>query len=139
MFISYRQHNARRADIVEDIIAKNKKRYTDDKTSFVCLDAVQDDLPRADLVICRDCLVHLSYADISRALQNIKKSGAKYFLTTTFPNLAENRDIKTGDWRPLNLQQEPFKLPEPLEIVNEDCPEKEYADKSLGLWAVSDL
>lgn len=105
------------------------------------LDLTRDRLPTVDLVLCRDCLVHLSFAQAQQALANIAASGARYLLTTTFTGRSENADIPTGKWRALNLQRPPFNLPQPLELINERCTEKDgrYADKSLGLWPVADL
>ena len=47
----------------------------------------------------------------------------------------------TGDWRPLDLERDPFGFPAPLELLNERCTEGGgiFADKSLGLWRTADL
>jgi len=123
-------------DIVAALIAENKKRDGRDGVRFMHLDAINDPLPRADLVLCRDCLVHLPLADVTKALRNIARSGSKRLLTTTFPSRTENKEIAAGKWRPLNLQAGPFHLPEPDELINEQCGDADgaYADKSLGLW-----
>ena len=94
-----------------------------------------------DLVLCRDCLVHFSLADITAVLGNVAESAPTYFAATTFPGRGTNRDIKTGGWRPLDLQAGPFFLPEPLVLINERCTEAGgvYADKSLAIWRVADL
>ena len=129
------------ADIVEEIIIKNQRTYGNGKYRFIVLDITRDDLPKTDLIFCRDCLVHLSYDDISRAFRNIKRCGITYILTTTFIEFSMNHDIVSGDWRPLNLELPPFDLPEPVETIDEKCTEGggKFADKSLGLWHVKDL
>jgi len=96
-------------------------------------------LPKVDLIFVRDCLVHLSYDDIFKALDNICKSDSQYLLATTFTERTRNNNIATGQWRTLNLQIPPFDLPEPQIILNEGHPEKEWRDKSLGLWEVADI
>jgi hypothetical protein len=124
-------------DIVEALITADRDRFRQrPELEFRVLDLLSDPLPTCDLVMVRDCLVHLSYADIHRALANIKASGARYLLTTTFPGLAANRDIITGDWRPINLEQAPFRLPPPALMIDERCQEADgrYSDKALGLW-----
>lgn len=126
------------ADLVPDIIANNKKHANQYK-SFVQLDVTESDLPAVDLVIVRDCLVHLSFNDISRALRNICKSKSQYLLTTTFHHKVSNVNICTGEWSPLNLQKKPFLLPVPILMINESNPNIEYADKSLGLWRIQDI
>nr|WP_244199897.1 class I SAM-dependent methyltransferase [Amycolatopsis thailandensis] len=130
------------ADIVTDLVEANAARFRDDPVrEFRTLDLTGDPLPAADLVLCRDCLVHLSFADIERALSNLRRSGSRYLLTTTFTELGANNDIVTGDWRPLNLCREPFGFPEPLAVLVEGCTEEggAYADKSLGLWEIASI
>jgi SAM-dependent methyltransferase len=128
-------------DLLEELVAQNQKRYGGPSRHFVQLDLTVSDLPGADLLLCRDCLVHLSFADIARAFRNISRSGIALLLTTTFPAQSVNTDIVTGDWRPLNLQEPPFNLPAPAEVINEGCTEGDgvFADKSLGLWRLEDL
>lgn len=130
------------ADIVEDLIKSNVQRYKESpKLTFKVLNLITDPLPKCDLIIVRDCLVHLSYADIAKALQNIKTSGSKYLLTTTFTDCQLNHDIVTGGWRPLNLCKSPMNLSAPVLIINENCTEGngEFKDKSMGLWVISTL
>jgi hypothetical protein len=129
------------ADIVEALVAQNTSRYASEQRRFVRLDLTADPLPQADVVLCRDCLVHLSYANIRRALDNVKRSGAKYLLVTSFPEAKSNRDIEDGDWRLLNFQLAPFCFPAPTRTIIENCIEAggAYRDKSLCLWPVADL
>ena len=105
------------------------------------IDLIKDALPDADILHCRDCLVHLSYSDILEAIKNIKRSNISYLLTTTFSECEMNQDIVTGDWRIINLEKAPFNFPTPLKLINEKCTEGDgtYADKCLGLWKISDL
>jgi len=124
------------ADVVEEIVTANRRQFASDRCTFVKLDVTHDRLPAVDLVLCRDCLVHFSFADIFLALQNIARSRPQYLLTTTFPETQHNADIATGQWRRLNLQRPPFSLPDPLKIISEECPLEGFADKSLGLYSL---
>jgi hypothetical protein len=128
------------ADIVEELVLKNKQHETADRT-FAKLNLLSDRLPTVDLVFVRDCLVHFSFADIFEALRTMTSSGSTYLLTTTFLRRDVNADIATGDWRPLNLRRAPFNLPCPLEILEEGCTEFKgmFADKALGLWHLADI
>jgi len=128
-------------DIIQEIIEKNNQLYRNNWRSFKKLDLIADPLPFADLLHCRDCLVHLSFEDILNAIHNFRNSRITYLLTTTFPECQQNEDITTGDWRIINLEKPPFNFPSPLKIINEKCTEGDgsYADKSLGLWKISDL
>jgi hypothetical protein len=129
------------ADLLPEIVAQASATNPHPERAFRQLDLLSDPIPPADLLLCRDCLVHLSFVDIERALDNIRRSGVAYLLTTTFPAEPANADIVTGDWRPLNLERAPFVFPPPLELLVEGCTEQDglFADKSLGLWRVATL
>jgi hypothetical protein len=128
-------------DIVPELIEANNRQYGRAGIRFRKVDLLSDQLPASDLILCRDCLVHLSFSDVTRALRNICRSEARYLLTTTFIHRQQNADILTGDWRTLNLQIAPFNLPAPVELINERCTEGNgaYCDKALGLWKIEDI
>ena len=126
-------------DIVPDLILQNQNKYGADNRHFLSLDITSDNLPKVDLILCRDCLVHLSFKQIKEAIKNFKKSGSTYLLTTTYPDLLQvNKNIVTGDWRPIDLQKHPFNFLEPTKLVNENCT-TDLKEKSLGLWKISDI
>jgi len=130
-------------DIVPSLIAANHKRVAGGELSgqFLVADITRDALPRADVVLCRDCLVHLSFGNIARAVANFRASGARFLLVTTFPEWDGNRDSEDGDWRALNMEKAPFDWPAPRALINERCEEGGggWRDKSLGLWAMDEL
>ena len=126
-------------DIVDELVRNNQEQYGSNSHRFINLDLLQDELPRVDLVLCRDCLVHFSYQHIFRALKNIKSSGSTYLLTTTFVGRERNEDIPTGAWRPINLLLPPFNFPTPIKLIDEECPSDNYRDKHLGLWKTDDI
>jgi len=127
------------ADVVKDLVDANERSYGCDRRHFAHLDLTTDSLPAVDAIFCRDCLVHLSFDDIERAMVNILGSGARYLLVTTYPDCVENRDISTGDWRQLNFEKPPFEWPKPYRIVDDavsrdtDNPNR---DKSMGVWQI---
>jgi len=106
----------------------------------VRIDLINDALPAAGILLCRDCFVHFCNADVAAAIRTIKKSEIEYLLTTTF-EMQKNIDILTGQWRPLNFREEPFYFPKPLLIINEECTEEHgrFTDKVLALWRVDSL
>lgn len=128
-------------DIIENIVLENIDKYQSDNINFEWMDLLTSALPAADAILCRDCLVHFSYADIEMAINNIKGSEVLYFITTCFIERDTNRDISTGNWRPLNLLAEPFNFPTPIEVLLEGCTESDgkYKDKALCVWNVADL
>jgi hypothetical protein len=124
------------ADIEPELIASNRRLHSGSGREFRVLDIVTDPLPRVDLIFCRDCLVHLSFAEVRAALDNFRRSTSVYLMATTFPTTSRNHDIVVGEWRPLNLQAQPFSLPEPLARIKEaDAP----MEKWLYLWRLSAL
>jgi SAM-dependent methyltransferase len=127
------------ADIVAELVARNQAEYGASGRRFLALDLLQDELPRMDAVLCRDCLVHLPNALVAQALRRLQASGATWLLVTTFPAQAGNPDIPLGLWRPVNLQAAPFHLPPPQMLLHEGNPDPRYADKSLGVWRLADL
>src|SRR4051812_25476636 len=67
-------------DIVPEIITRDVELYAGPRRQFLLCDLVDGALPAADLILCRDCLVHLPYAETWKALENMKRSGATWLL-----------------------------------------------------------
>lgn len=111
-------------DIVDDLIAQNIIQHSSSRVNFRVGNICDDELPACDLLIVRDCLFHLSFADIDRFLSNIAKVDYRYLLTTTFVVKAhfQNSDIVTGDFRRIDLLKKPFAFPTEgvLERVSEN-------------------
>jgi len=128
-------------DIVPSIVEENQRLHESETRRFALVDLTRDELPDADVLLCRDCLVHLSYANIRAVLANIARSNIRYVLMTSFPGRGGNRDVKDGDWRTLDFQAPPFLFPEPDLTIVEQCEEEDgsYADKSLLAWRVANL
>ena len=121
------------------LVKENVEKYCSKSINFDSIDAIKDTLPKADLILCRDCFVHLPYNTAKQIIRNMKKSGSKYLLTTTFVRRMVNEDY--SGWRPINLQMGPFLFPPALEIINENCTEVDgcYSDKCLALWKLDDI
>lgn len=129
------------ADVVAELILDHQRVFANKTRVFQCLDIQQDDLPLVDVILCRDCLVHFSFRRIKLALDNFRRSGSTYLLTTTFMNVPENVDIVTGGWRPLDLRLPPFNFPAPLGVIHEislDSDVQRYG-KVLALWRLVDV
>lgn len=123
------------ADVVPELVERNRAAYEGEGRRFLTLDIVRDELPRADAVLCRDCFIHLSFRDARAAIANFKGSGSGFLLATTHPAVPKNRDIRSGSWRSVNLQLPPFSFPPPLRLVVED----DEAGKCLAMWRLQDL
>jgi len=128
-------------DVVPALIEENVRRWAAPNREFLCRDMVNERLPPADLILCRDALVHLCAADAVTALANFRRTGAQYLIATTFVGDRANPDIATGGWRPLNMERAPFHFPSPLALIDEHCDHTGgiYSDKRLGLWRFNAL
>jgi hypothetical protein len=128
-------------DIIPDLITRNQKLYGNNETRFLLLDVTRDKLPRADVILCRDCLIHFSYRHVAAAIKSFKRSGSTYLLTNSYPAWNRNENIRTGDFRPINVTLPPFNFPPPLARIDEKFQGEEvrYYGKILGLWKLSDL
>ena len=123
-------------EVVEALARDNQQRYGSDRRRFVSLDIIRDPVPAADLILCRDCLVHLKNRQVVAALRNFRSSGSTYLLATTFTGPHRNQDIPLGGWRPLNLSNPPFDLGPPIRLLSEgeSVEDPRFSDKALGLW-----
>jgi len=124
-------------DIVPGVIARNTKLYQKSNVKFILADLTKDELPKSDLILCRDCLVHLSFKDISDILANFRRSGARYLLASNSPHVQNNTNKITGlGWRHINLMKAPFDFPPPLESFKDH-----YSDVPFftSLWRIEDL
>jgi hypothetical protein len=130
-------------DIVPALIGRLQARAIakEIKGEYRLADISRDALPRCDAILCRDALVHLSFANIARTVANFRKSGAAWLIVTTFPEWQTNHDCEDGDWRALNFERAPFRWGPPVELLNENCTEAGggWRDKSLGVWRLAEI
>src|SRR6185503_5667135 len=103
-----------------DLVKRNQELYQTDRTTFIVADIMRSSLPAADAILCRDCLIHLSFRSIAAVLSNFNKTRARYLMCTTHSSVKENVDIPDGSWRSVNLQLPPFNFPPPMKVIVED-------------------
>jgi SAM-dependent methyltransferase len=128
-------------DVVPGLVAEVQRRHSALGRSFICADVTRDTLPPADFVLCREVLMHFPDEDVFAAVANLKRTGARWLLTTTFVDRAANEPIELGFWRALNLEAPPFDFPPPLRTLA-DIPlvdREQFLDKRLGLWELQSL
>ena len=123
-------------DIAEEVIAINRAVYANERREFHLLDATRHVLPDADVVICREVLFHLGFDDIFRLLRNIVSKQRGYFIATTDVATLFNSDIRSGDFRILNLERPPFRFPKPHHAVSDDAL---VAGRRLAAWSIDQL
>ena len=125
-------------DIVRPLIEKNSELYSNDKRRFLLCDLVNDELPRTDLILCRHLLIHLTFEEGLRVLRNFQRTGARYLLISDQPKVATNNKIlRTGSFRPLNLRLPPFSLPAPAAFLDDSADGDGSA--ILALYSLQEL
>ncbi|SEM31644.1 class I SAM-dependent methyltransferase [Bradyrhizobium sp. OK095] len=123
-------------DIVPELIERTREQHGRSDRTFIQIDICNDLLPQADMLLCRDCFIHLSEDMIFRAIDNILRSNIRYLLTTTFPD-GRNRSIRTGDFFTIDLCAPPYNFPPPLRVLEDWVPP--FDRRQLALWEVESL
>ena len=99
-------------DVVPEVIEANRRRDTPDNVSFVCLDALVDDLPEGDVLVVKDVLQHWPNADVLRLLDAAEERFTFTMETNDVSSKSHpakvNSDIALGDWRPIDIERAPF-------------------------------
>jgi hypothetical protein len=123
-------------DIVEPLVLDLQRNFTSDNVSFIQVDITKDKFPKSDLVLNRDCLFHLSYADILSTLGNFLTSKSKYFLSTSYENVGQflNSNIQSGDFRLIDLLAAPFSFPKEFYFEIPEQGEASLPPRKLYLW-----
>lgn len=86
-------------DIVAPLIDFNKEKYKSLNVDFRVLDLTEEELPRADVLLIRQVLQHLSNKQIKRALPEISRRFKYLVITEHLPvsaNFTHNLDIPGG-------------------------------------------
>ncbi|WP_310994179.1 class I SAM-dependent methyltransferase [Aequorivita marina] len=105
------------ADIVSELIQRNKEKFKAENLEFQCLDLAKDKLPAVDCVLIRQVLQHLSNTEVEKIVR--KLPAYKYVIITEHIPEGEftaNADIISGQGTRLkkqsgiNLLAPPFNL-----------------------------
>ena len=119
------------ADISKSLIDENAARFTRDGVRFLHLDITSDPLPAGDMLMCRDCLFHLKFWLRWRFFESFARSDIRH-LMLTMHHIPQNEKARgNGSFTPFNPTIEPFNLPQPLELIDEDT---DGPPRSLGIW-----
>lgn len=99
-------------DIVKPVIENNIAKYGSPTVKFVHANGNEIDLPKADLLICKDVLQHLPNSAIHKFITQIPKY--KYCLITNDVDAltlsSSNIDTYAGNWRSIDLTRPPFNV-----------------------------
>jgi len=127
------------ADIVSEVVEHHRRHFDLPRVEFVCIDAIEDDLPEADVVFLRQVLQHLSNDQIRRILPKLR--GFKHLILTEHipepsalvaPNLdkVQGGGIRLEQGSGVFLEASPFEIEaiemeELLEVPASDRPAKD--------------
>lgn len=90
-------------DILPEIIILNEQIFPE--YDFIIFDALEDILPKTDLIISKDFMTHLNDDLIYKALENFKKSGSRYLLATSYTTESPELPISGNwGWRQINME-----------------------------------
>ena len=122
-------------DVVKNIIETNRAKYGAINIEFVQGDILSCSIPKADLILCRDCFIHLNFEEIITCIKNFKRSGSKYLLTTNYEKLEQNNDVITGQFRKIDLTKAPINLPSCTTKIIDNSNENKF----LYLWNMEEI
>lgn len=122
-------------DIVEDLIKRNNKAFVTENIEFVSIDLISEHFPAVDMMLCRDCLFHMSYENTLEILNNFIDSNIEYFFTTTYKKPADfiNGDIVTGSFRAIDLTKVPYHFSDDALFTVLDG-KKDNTERFMCLW-----
>lgn len=123
-------------DIVRTVVEANNAFYSSEQRRFDLVDATVGPLPQADTILCREVFFHLSFKDIWRLVENIRRSGSSFLIATNDNDLKYNADIVSGDFRLLNLCRAPFFFRSSIRSISDSAVSQ---GRTLSTWKVTDL
>jgi SAM-dependent methyltransferase len=101
-------------DLVESVVEGNRKAFERPGVSFELFKGLNQ-LPTADLLLCKDVFQHLPNGLVQEYMAAFKQK-FKFLLITNDdrPESQVNHDIDAGGWRPIRLEQSPFSERAPI-------------------------
>ena len=118
------------------------QQFANETRHFALGDITSDTLPSADMLMVRDCLVHLTFDMRWAFFENFVASNIPWLLITSWVR-PENRWVyKNGGEKSFNMRAEPFSFGPPVEFVLETADSLPAGEESnletthrgMGLW-----
>ena len=113
-------------DVAKSVIESNQTLYSSPTIEFSVLSSYKD-LPQADLLICKDMLMHLGRSEVKAIIRDAFPKYANVLITSDvhpYSKIGEgylkargkwedmfNEDIFTGQMTPFDIRMSPYRLP----------------------------
>lgn len=105
-------------DLVSSVINADISHYQKHNVNFHLINDIKDfQNQHGDLLIVKDVIQHWPNDEIQYFLKNILPNFKYAFITNGFHPLNINEDIKTGDFRWIDLQGAPFNVGKEFQVV----------------------
>ena len=125
-------------DISKELIDEVKITHKATGRRFMHLDLATDKLPKCELIMVRECLIHLTDENRWKVIENIHKAKIPHLLLTV-DLVDENRPLsENGQHANFNPMMPPFNFPEPVRHIPESHDEldllEDVTGASVGPW-----
>lgn len=126
-------------DVVRFLIERNVQKHGRDNIRFHHVDLTEQIVFHADLVILKDVLIHLPTVQAMEILGHVLSSQPRLLASTTSPGwpVSNRACMKIGEFSPIDLEAEPFRLGAPLDAVEVPHRARNPA-KRFALWKLSE-
>lgn len=98
-------------DVAKSVIERNQANFSAPNIRFYHFDGSFNNLPSAELLICKDVLQHLPIENVQQFLKNTKPF-KHCLITNSYADIYssdKNRSIALGDYTPIDLTKPPYK------------------------------
>lgn len=127
-------------DIVDNILEEAKKNFHNPNIKFISADfsqSLRDVTLPYELIISRDGFQHLPLSRIIDSLRLFSQvKGARYLLVSSYLSNQTNRNIRIGDYFPINLAVHPFNMTKYLAVFREVNANVKNDQKYLLLYDI---
>jgi len=103
-------------DVVQEVIDANNRKFAKPNVQFIAINSLKEiEDVKGDLLIVKDVLAHWPNAQVqyflAKILPNYKYALITHDIVNTFDKSnIRNRNIELGDYRPVDVREEPFNL-----------------------------
>jgi glycosyltransferase involved in cell wall biosynthesis len=99
-------------DVFKEVVEKNQAQFSSSSIKFIHGNVLRENLPEADLLLCKDVLQHLPNEEILSLLSQLKKFKHCLIVNDVDPDslTGNNWNIPLGGLRDLDLTKSPFNI-----------------------------